>query len=151
MWQIKEMIALAMLGICAYTDIRERNIYIVPLAISAIGACTISVTAYIGMSEYRAAGKICSDLLFPAVSGILIIAVTSLFKKHIGEGDGYMIACLGLILGNRYSLYATAAGCIAMTVYTLMIMARKKRRPGYKVPFAPFVMSGFIAVLFNEI
>ena len=28
MWQIKEMIALAMLAICAYTDIREKNIYL---------------------------------------------------------------------------------------------------------------------------
>lgn len=144
------MIALIMLAICAYTDIKEKNIYIIPLIISAAGGILITLTAYWGFESYSDAELFC-DLIGPAVAATVMTAGIKLFERYIGSGDGYLMAALGLLIGNRYNLYVAVAGSVFAALFALVMTLRKKKRFGAKIPFAPFVMAGFLLVMANEI
>ena len=143
MWQIKQMIALVMLAICTYTDIRRRSVYTVPLIVSAGGGGLITLTAFIGIPEYGICGLI-TDLIAPMLSGAVIIAVVKRAKKYIGTGDGLLLAALGILIGNRSNLYVVAVASVAASVYAGALIIRKKKRFTGGIPFAPFVMSGFL-------
>lgn len=146
MRQIREMIALAMLAISAYTDIKERNIYIMPLVISSSGAVIITL---IHMAE--APGDILAkDLIIPVLAGACLIAVIYAYREHIGMGDAYLLATLGLVTGLKQSLYTAAVSVMISSVYAVILLAtgRYRRRSGF--PFAPFVMAGFFIVLLRR-
>ena len=143
MWQIKQMIALVMLAICTYTDIRRRIVYTVPLIISAAGGGLITLTAYIGIAEYGMSGLI-TDLIAPILLGAVIIVAVKHAKKYIGTGDGMILAALGILIGNRSNLYVIAVASVAASVYAGALIIKKKKRFTGGIPFAPFVMSGFL-------
>ena len=145
MWQIKQMIALAMLAVCTYTDIRERNIYIVPLIISAAGGILTVFTAFWGIPDYGGECLV-ADLVFPSLAGVLMITAAKICRKHIGQGDGYLLACLGILIGNRRNLYVILIASVAASVYGAVLMFRRRKHRAGGIPFAPFVMSGFMMI-----
>lgn len=153
MWQVREIIALAMLAICAYTDIKEKNIYVMPLLICSAGAVALSVTSFV-FSAGHDRMILVNEIVIPAVAGLVIIVFMKQFRKHMGEGDAYLMAALCLIIGIRYDLYTITAGMILASTYAVSVLiarcVRKKRRLK-NIPFAPFVMSGYILVLINGI
>ena len=145
--EIKEMIALAMLVVSAYTDIRERNIYLAPLAACTLGAVAVSITAYAATSD---AGMMINDLIFPALTGVIIIMLSKCAKAHVGAGDGYLVASLGLLIGLVPDIIAVCAGSAAAAVYAVSAKTLGKKRIR-NLPFAPFVLAGFFFVLIREI
>ena len=145
MWQIKQMIALAMLAVCTYTDIRERNIYLVPLIISTVGGVLIALAAFMGMPDYGA-GEFTAELVFPAIFGCMMIVLAKCFTKYVGIGDGYLMAALGVLIGNRYNLYVIVIASVFASVYAVILMILKRKRFMGSIPFAPFVMTGFMIV-----
>ena len=151
MWQIRQMIALAVLAICAYTDIKERNIYIFPLCISSAGAVMITIISYI-FSQDGGKGRILfEELVLPMAVGVLLIVAAKTKAAHVGMGDAYLLAALGLIIGIRPDIITAAAALTMVAVYALYMMISGRRRRFMRIPFAPFVMTGFMMVLINEI
>ncbi len=148
MWQMREAIALVMLAICTYTDIKERNIYLVPLAIASAGAAIMELVVFFAMTDPGAYQRLIMYLLLPLATGVLMIILSHSGFFPAGEGDGYLIAALTLVTGFTSSLHAVAAGSIMAALYALIKLVAKKKR---SVPFAPFVMTGFILVIINEI
>ena len=139
------MIALIMLSICAYTDLRERNIYLMPLIISASGAAAITLTDLAFAFEKR---TLFHWLLIPAAAGILVMLCVRMKRDHIGIGDGYMTAALGMIIGTGRCFLTVTAGLAAASLYAALTAFSKKglRR---RIPFAPFIMAGYMLLLFN--
>ena len=150
MQQIKQTIALVTLAICAYTDIRERNIYIVPLVISAFGGILITLTAFFGLETYTKK-ELFADLVGPVIAAMIMVAATKFFDRYMGSGDGYLMATLGMLIGNRCNLYAVFAGSVFAALYALVMTIRNKRRFAACIPFAPFLMAGYVLVVANEI
>lgn len=153
MWQVRELIALSMLAICAYTDIRERCIYVMPLIICSAGALALSAVSYV-FSPGRDNMILIEEIVLPLAAGLLIIGLVKLWRRHMGEGDGYLMAALCLIIGIRYDLCTIAAGfllALAYAVITLVVSAVNRKRRCRSIPFAPFIMSGYILVLINGI
>ncbi|MBR6159240.1 MAG: prepilin peptidase [Lachnospiraceae bacterium] len=146
MRQIREMIALAMLAVSSYTDIKEKSIYIMPLVITSSGAVIISLTELVSKP---AADVFTHDLLMPALTGIIFIAVIYTYREHIGMGDAYLLAALLIIAGIRYSLYTIAVSLLLSSVYALIVLAagRIGGAGSRTIPFAPFVLTGFLLVL----
>ena len=150
MRQIRELIALFVLAISAYTDIKERNIYTMPLIVSAAGAVIMSVIMIIGAPAGEECDIFYSELAGPALVGALIIFAAALFKGHIGAGDAYLLAALGFILGIRQHLGTMIIAVFAAFIYAgvcVMIGRTQKRRFYAEIPFAPFVMIGFVFVI----
>ena len=147
MRQIREMIALAMLAVSSYTDRKEKNIYIMPLVIASSGAVIISLTQLVSKSVVDV---FTDDLLMPALVGIMFIAVIYAYREHIGMGDAYLLAALFVIAGIRYSMYTIAVSLLLSSVYALIVLAAggigRTRRKSI-IPFAPFVMAGFLLVV----
>ena len=150
MWQIKQMIALAMLAVCTYTDIKEKNIYLVPLLISTAGGVFITLAALIGMPDYGAA-ELATDLVFPALFGCVMIVIAKCLTKYVGIGDGYLIAALGILIGNMNNMYVTGIASVFAGVYAVILMILKRKRFAGSIPFAPFVMAGFVIVTAGRI
>ena len=150
MQQIKQMIALAMLAVCAYTDIRERNIYLAPLVISVAGGVMTVLAAFWFIPEYGFAGLI-PDLVVPALAGALIVMIVKLSGKYIGDGDGYMMASLGILIGNAHNLMVLVTASVAASMYAAVLVIGKKKRRIIGIPFAPFVLSGYMAVTMTGI
>ncbi|MCR5672843.1 MAG: A24 family peptidase [Lachnospiraceae bacterium] len=151
MWQIKEMIALAMLAVSAYTDIKERNIYLLPLIVSSTAAVSISVISYICSFKGDEMEILMYDIVLPIVTGIVFIVITKKGHLHMGSGDGCLLAALGLVIGIRYNLLVTAIGFMTAAVYACAVLMTRRKHRRKSIPFAPFLMTAFVLVLINEI
>ncbi|MBO4904704.1 MAG: prepilin peptidase [Lachnospiraceae bacterium] len=159
MRQIREVIALAVLAISAYTDLKERNIYTMPLIVSASGAALMSVITLICAPAGEECDILLSELAGPALAGVLLIAAAKRFADHIGEGDAYLLATLCMIIGMKDGfltmMISSAAAALYVMVYASIGAAAGKIRIGNKrirykgrgIPFAPFMMGGFIAIM----
>ncbi len=150
MRQIRECIALAMLAISSYTDIREKYIYLVPMIISAAGAALMSVIYALSGPDESAAGVVTGEVIIPAAAGIVLIALSKAAREHIGAGDGYLVASLGMVIGLRSMLCAAAAGIMASLLFAAVFISGNRRHKRIFIPFAPFVLAGYMAVLIYE-
>ena len=151
-WQIKEMIGLMMLAICTYTDIKERNIYLCPLIVSATGAAAVSTVSFMCAPVDEEADILIGDLILPALAGLMIIACVKMARRHVGTGDGYLMAALGMIIGIRSNIISVMVGLFAASLYACILLFGKRRFRrirGGSIPFAPFVMTGYMLVLIN--
>ncbi len=151
MWQIRQMIALALLAVCSYTDIRERSIYLLPLLVSSGGVAAMIVVSCVFSSPGEGYGIIWHEIAVPVIAGIVILIAVKAAGAYIGLGDGYLMASLGLITGIRTGLYTIFAAFAGASVYALVRVISGRRRFAKEIPFAPFVMSGFMVILINEI
>ena len=150
MRQIRLMMALAMLAVSAYTDIKERNIYVMPLLIPSAGAVLITVISAFALSGNEGGRVLFDHLILPVAAGALMILAAKLAKRRMGMGDGYLTASLFLLVGVRCGLFAILCGSVAASVYAGAAML-KKNKGRMRIPFAPFVMTGFMVLLINEI
>lgn len=145
MRQVREIIALAMLVLSSYTDIRERYIYLVPVTICTGGGIVLSVLSVI-FSWDTGIEVLSKELIIPAAAGIILIALAKTAGRHIGCGDGYLLAALIMITGMRICAAAAACGLFAAAIFAAFRIACGKSRTAC-IPFAPFILTGFIAVL----
>lgn len=151
MRQVRELIALAMLAVSSYTDIREKCIYLFPVAICTAGAVALTVTSSFFSSVTEAGEVLLRELFSPAATGILLIIVVKAGKAHIGEGDGYLTAALWMILGLRTGIYTVIAGLFILLAASSVILISGRRRVHRLIPFAPFILAGYLSVLIYEI
>ena len=142
MWQIREMMALSMLAVCAYTDIKERNIYVMPLLVPCIGSVAITLIGGEDLPEF---------LVFPAMAGALLILAVKFGQDHMGMGDGYLMAALMMMIGIIYGLYVIMCSFAISSVYAGAVLLAKKGGVKREIPFAPFVMAGFLVMLTGEV
>ncbi|MBR2530266.1 MAG: prepilin peptidase [Lachnospiraceae bacterium] len=148
MREIKQMMALAALAVSAYTDIRERNIYILPLIVASTGGIVISLADFVFTPCGTGMPILSYDLLFPAVAGIAMILLARTGRIGVGEGDGYLLACLGMLVGVRTQMFTFAAALICGAIYSGYLLISKRGRMKTVIPFAPFVMTGFLVTVY---
>ena len=153
-WEIRQIIALAMLAISSYTDVKERRIYLMPLIISATGAVAISTVSYICASVEEEAKILIYDIAIPVSIGALIIITVKLAGRHIGSGDGYLMASLGIVTGIRSDISAVVIGMVTALLFVMFLSIKNggfRRIRRRRIPFAPFVMTGYMVVIINGI
>ncbi|MBR4575268.1 MAG: hypothetical protein IKO16_10175 [Lachnospiraceae bacterium] len=148
MREIKQIMALAVLAVSVYTDIRERNIYILPLAVTSAGAVAVSLADFVFTPCGQGVHILIWDILFPAVTGLAFILITRIRVLCMGEGDGYLLACLALLLGAASDLATFAAASFFAGLYSAFLLVTKRGAGQTLIPFAPFVMAGFIFTVF---
>ena len=151
MWQIRYMMALALLAVCAYTDIKERNIYMLPLFVSVLGAQAVLLLSLAGGPKGKVRDTLLYEVLLPLTAGIVIIAMVKALRAHIGMGDGYLMAALTLMTGVETGSLSILVAFFGSAVYGCIKIITGKRRFARSIPFAPFVLAGFVTVLINEI
>ena len=135
---VQKTLALAMLGICAYTDMKRR-VVILPY----IGAfAALSLLFHLMHGDGNA-----MDILLGTIPGWILLFISRLSGGKLGEGDAYIIMALGVMLGSYVSILILAIGLIlaALAGSIMMIVVHKDK--SYHMPFIPYVLAGYITML----
>lgn len=130
---------IGMLGICSYEDIKTRKIGVVAVLVFAI----FGVISRLLMGSPDLKGMLGGMLL----GGFLFFAGT-LFKGGLGSGDALMVTVSGIYLGfwNNLILLWTASLLVGILGVILIVTGRKN----LEIPFAPFLLVAYLALLVLE-
>ena len=144
-WNVRIVIALVLLSVCTYSDIRERNIYMLPIAVSVLIAVCVWVLDLMINPRDILLEEMYKWILLPLVVGIVAVLFTKMFSMYIGMGDGYLLASLCMIVGVDMAMKTL---CIAMMLCGIcgiiyLILDKKSEQ----IPFAPFMLVAFLGML----
>ncbi len=76
----------------------------------------------------------------------LIAVITS--GRGMGEGDIFLSFLIGMVLGPKSALVAIFLAFLLGAIVSIFLIILGKKKFGQTVPFAPFLVSGFLISLF---
>ncbi len=135
MENINIIVVLLFLIISSLTDIKNKQIYIIPSMVFAlvgfiINACTANISAY--------------SLILGVITGLLLIVIGIISKGKIGIGDGIVVAILGIFLGFERNILTLILALMLSSTYSIGLILIKKYSKTYTIPFVPFITGGFL-------
>ena len=140
--QIKNLrfaFVLIVLVIEAVTDFKKKEVNIVfPVLLAAAAAVMSFFTKDISLI----------NAIIGTGEGLLLILISLLTKGEIGMGDGILLAACGLMLGGRDNLIMFFFACLSSAIVSALIMIIKKADKKTKIPFVPFMIPGFLIMVF---
>lgn len=129
-----EIVYLLFLIVHTITDLRERQIYVMVLALEAFTGMFFLI--YGGQTE-----RITAVSFLP---GLFCLGLGRVSGEKIGYGDGWMILLSGLYLSPGQMaaqlLWASLAACL----YAAGLLMTKKLSGKGEVAFAPFFLIGYL-------
>ena len=131
-------VLLAALGITAYRDWKEQNVYLhMPLLTGAAG-----VLLHLLYQKNSIA-----DLLLGVGLGGVIVLLAWGSSGEVGIGDGMMLMASGTFLGawGNLELFLTALFLAGTAALFLVTVKRKER--DYRMPFLPFLLAAYLLQL----
>ena len=153
MERIRETAALLLLTVCAYTDIKERNIYLLPLFMGGGAGVLLTLMGilksilpapYNGkLLDTQEAGILMSYLCAPILLGFILIGLAALMKESFGMGDACLCSVIGLCLGIGTSLGIMFAAFLLAGVSGMALILIRKYDRKFSLPFAPFLLAAF--------
>lgn len=160
MFKMRQVIAVILMTVSAYTDLKERNIYIAPIVVSLAASLimTIMTDIYLLTSGQQKGPffNINEYILYPVIASVIIMIFTYIFRKSIGEGDGYLIASLGFVLGIKCTFSIIVISCMSCSIVSIgicifnLVKRIRLKESGFgesisiRLPFAPFIMFAYI-------
>lgn len=136
------MILGAFLGICSYTDIRKKVVYvkvIVPFLLVGVLLCISPL------------GNGIHDALYGMAVGIAILILSFMTNGAVGEGDGLALMITGFYLGflNNIKLLCMALFLSAIVSVAAVITGKWDRKT--ELPFMPFLLLSFLIIKIQEV
>lgn len=147
MFKMRTMITLIMLIFCSYTDIRERNIYILPVFATGIIGIILSMIEMMKEPVNMYNGLMFEWIISPFVIGVIAVVTAYVSKGNIGEGDGYVITAIGFVLGFHMQIVVIfIAALTGAAVSGIILMAATIGRvyPIRSIPYVPVITVAFI-------
>lgn len=89
-----------------------------------------------------------TQTLLGFVVALVIFMLPSFFKIQVGAGDIKLAAVIGLYLGIHGFLQAMITMAVAISIYGLSLLARKRGGFKSKTAMGPYLALGFICTLF---
>ena len=140
--QIKNLrfvFVLIVLIIEAVTDFKKKEVNIIfPILLAAAAVVMLFFSKDISLI----------NAIIGIAEGLLLILISVLTKGQIGMGDGILLAACGLMLGGRDNLIMFFFACLSSAVVSALIMIIKKADKKTKIPFVPFMIPGFLIMVF---
>lgn len=137
---------LCMIGAAAF-DYRERripNIFPATMAISAI----VLLVAGVVLGQEGAVAYITTGVVAAVICGLILVASAAVTKQGIGAGDIKLICAMALIAGVYAVMGTLFFGVVLCSVYAIFVLLIKKKTASSAVPFAPFLLFGYVLTLF---
>ncbi len=136
------MILGTFLGICSYTDIRKKVVYvkvIVPFLLIGILLCISPL------------GNGIHNALYGTVVGLAILILSFATNGAVGEGDGLVLMITGFYLGflNNIRLLCMALFLSAIVSVAAVILGKWGKKT--ELPFMPFLLISFLIIKAQEI
>jgi len=133
MKNIKEVIWLVTLCICAWTDFKRKQI-----RKEVVFAAAILLTG-LTLFSYQSISAIQSVNLLP---GFFMLLISFLSREKIGYGDGICLILSGLALPWRQFMGSMFFSFILMLILSILLMITKKATWNTKLPYVPFLLIG---------
>lgn len=85
------------------------------------------------------------NLVLRMTIGIIIVLLARCSKGNFGEGDGYIIACLGLLLGIRALIeIIIIASIIGFCVSIIILIMRHTNNIKSTIPYVPILLAAYM-------
>lgn len=131
------MVAL-MLIYESIVDIKKRYIHIRPVVVTGLLGGILNIALYGHKTDFLLEGA--------AVGGILLLMAFA-SRQQIGYGDAVVFISLGICLGPAGALWVLWLSMVGTAVAGLVKLIRKKGGWHSKLPYIPFVTSGYMVLL----
>ena len=90
------------------------------------------------------------EILFGMGIGIMILLYGFLLGGGVGFADGMILIVSGIFLGFEKNLEVFVAGLFLVGITSLFLSVIKKKGRTYRIPFAPFLLVGYLFVMVME-
>lgn len=138
MWELTETGTLLFTGLCAYLDIRNREIPAWILGTGTAAAVAVQVLLQ-GGDWYRC--------LLGTLTGSIFFLAAKVTEESIGYGDCWMIVILGTMVGVWKLFFLLFVAFAIAAVEGGLGMAGKKWGRKTRIPFIPCLLAGYVGVL----
>ena len=138
MIEMTRAMLLLLLFAGAVWDIKKREI---PLLLPVFGfgiGLLLRILAGFGSVAVLAAG---------CLPGLILLTAGCLSKEAVGYGDGAMLVCAGIFLPFSETLMLLVLSLLLAAVGAGILLAAKKMKRKETLPFLPFLLAGYVAVL----
>ena len=139
MCKIVDGIVLTLLGACALSDWRRREIPLLLLLITSVIVVVLSI-----FCKTERVGSI----LGGALIGVVFFCISKCTKEAVGYGDSWLILLLGINLGVRKLLQVLFAASLAAGIYSLLCLWKHHWKRSATIPFVPFLTAAYMGVVF---
>lgn len=129
---------LLFLGIAAQLDLRSKSLGLIFLC-AGFTAGVVLQTLSGELSLWEIAGG--------AALGGAAVLISVLSKNGIGLADGFLLGICGVWLGFASAAVLMLISLLIMAAAAILMISLKKARFKDSLPFAPFLLAGYIVVL----
>lgn len=130
-----QLISLFLLAKLSAEDIREREISVGIIGVSAFGAVLYHM--FLGGFSWQ-------EAVIDLLPGGMLVLISLLTGESIGYGDGAVVMILGLWAGGEFAFSVTVAGILLSGFYGGFCLLKRKKDP---IPFVPFLLLGMEVTL----
>lgn len=138
---LQNTLMLGFFSISAYQDYRKRKINVYFLLTGGI----IGLLVHLYSMEFDII-----EILFGMGIGIMILLYGFLLGGGVGFADGMILIVSGIFLGFEKNLEVFIAGLFLVGITSLFLSVIKKKGRTYRIPFAPFLLVGYLFVMVME-
>lgn len=138
---LQNTLMLGFFSISAYQDYRKRKINVYFLLTGGI----IGLLFHLYSMEFDII-----EILFGMGIGIMILLYGFLLGGGVGLADGMILIVSGIFLGFEKNLEVFIAGLFLVGITSLFLSVIKKKGRTYRIPFAPFLLVGYLFVMVME-
>ena len=135
---IIKIVLLIFLGYAALSDRLTRQIGLVPLALTFI--CGIVLQFIFGGFQFL-------DLALACGIGIILLVVAKLSGEALGYGDALLFMTSGIFLGFTENIFLLLFSLLLSALFSVFQILIRRRKMRDSLPFAPFILGGYICVL----
>lgn len=121
-------------------DIKEREISVISSFIWGIMALVQRVC----MGIYQPGRRLLIILITAVLPGLMLFLLAKVTEEAIGYGDAMMMLICGLHLGGKQATVIFLTGLLLMFPVSLFFLVTGRRSKEYELPFAPFLLAGFL-------
>ena len=138
---LQNTLMLGFFSISAYQDYRKRKINVYFLLTGGI----IGLLVHLYSMEFDII-----EILFGMGIGIMILLYGFLLGGGVGFADGMILIVSCIFLGFEKNLEVFVAGLFLVGITSLFLSVIKKKGRTYRIPFAPFLLVGYLFVMVME-
>lgn len=141
---MKTVIVSLFLLVATVKDIRKKEISIRFLVIWFLSFCTYILSVSLLKKDFY----LIKEAILGIIPGIASLILSYVSKEQIGYGDGLVLILLGMIEGYQKVIFIFLCGIFFLSIFSGVALCVKKFSKKYKVPFIPFLLAGYLVVLF---
>lgn len=135
-------LTMVLLGICAYFDLKEKKIPVLPIFLSIC----IHIFFFIYQDNFQFISLLAAFLLG---AGFCLLSLLS--KGALGMGDGLLAAACGVSLGFYKALALFFYGFLFAGLTGFFLLIRKKKSRKEELPLVPFLYLVYGGMCFLEL